>query len=327
MNPTKPYRSFFWPMILIGVGVIWLLANLKIIPAVNVNMLINFWPLILIVIGLDILVGRNSPVIGALIGLGAVALVILGLIFGQAIGLAKPAETLTERFFEPVGQATSAYVNLKFASEPVSVNALSDSANLIDATLVHYGKIDFRASGTTEKNITLSKIFTTNEIFTGFWDPQVKWTIGLSPKVPMELTIDGASGSIDMDLSGLQLTKFSADTGSGSIDLTLPSGTAYTASVSSGSGSVNIRLLDKTSVTLKLNSGSGSVNISLPRNAAVRVEVRSSGSGSVNVDGMNKVSGGSGEKEGVWETSNYASADMKIVIIADDLGSGSFNVR
>jgi len=35
------YRSFFWPVILIGVGVIWLLSNLNLIPGDNLWILIR----------------------------------------------------------------------------------------------------------------------------------------------------------------------------------------------------------------------------------------------------------------------------------------------
>jgi len=31
----RGYRSIFWPILLVGVGVIWLLANLEIIPGWN----------------------------------------------------------------------------------------------------------------------------------------------------------------------------------------------------------------------------------------------------------------------------------------------------
>ena len=44
------YRSLFWPILLIGVGVVWLLGNLGYIPMPSLRMLIRLWPLILIVI-------------------------------------------------------------------------------------------------------------------------------------------------------------------------------------------------------------------------------------------------------------------------------------
>ena len=54
------YRSLFWPIILIGVGLIWLLGNFGIISGANLAVLFRLWPLALIVIGLDLLFGRQS---------------------------------------------------------------------------------------------------------------------------------------------------------------------------------------------------------------------------------------------------------------------------
>ena len=71
MSSRPRYRSFFWPMILIGVGLVWFLANINVIPNFNPLALFNLWPLLLIAIGLDLLFGRKSALVGLLIGLGA----------------------------------------------------------------------------------------------------------------------------------------------------------------------------------------------------------------------------------------------------------------
>src|SRR6266436_2628082 len=52
---TSRYRSFFWPAILILVGVFALLVNSGLVPAERLDRLVDLWPLILIVIGLELL--------------------------------------------------------------------------------------------------------------------------------------------------------------------------------------------------------------------------------------------------------------------------------
>jgi hypothetical protein len=81
------YRSLFWPILLIGVGAFWLLANLDILPDVNFGFLLRLWPIALIAIGLDILFARRSPLLGALIGLAAVAAVIALVFFAPDLGI------------------------------------------------------------------------------------------------------------------------------------------------------------------------------------------------------------------------------------------------
>ncbi|KPK89854.1 MAG: hypothetical protein AMJ88_17020, partial [Anaerolineae bacterium SM23_ 63] len=110
------YRSLFWPIVLIGLGLFWLLGNLGVLPEHSLWTLFRLWPLALIVIGLDIMVGRRSPAIGALIGFGAVALVLVLVFAGPSLGFTPPeTELITERFTESIGNATSARVNLDLA--------------------------------------------------------------------------------------------------------------------------------------------------------------------------------------------------------------------
>jgi len=87
MATRYQYRSFFWPGILIVVGVLALLVNSGLVPAERLDRLVDLWPLILVVIGLELLVrralqGPAAEVAAALIVVlaiaGAAAYVALG---------------------------------------------------------------------------------------------------------------------------------------------------------------------------------------------------------------------------------------------------------
>ncbi len=66
-------RDLFWPVLFVGFGVLWLLVNLKRLPFDNLGVLIGLWPVLLVAAGLDLLVGRRWPVVGALLGAAVVA--------------------------------------------------------------------------------------------------------------------------------------------------------------------------------------------------------------------------------------------------------------
>src|SRR5512135_1019645 len=93
MSDSRPrgYRSLFWPMILIGVGVVWLLGNLGILPANSLYLLANLWPLLLIGIGADLIFARRLPLVGAIIGLVLVAVVVVVLLIGPSLNLPQAA--------------------------------------------------------------------------------------------------------------------------------------------------------------------------------------------------------------------------------------------
>lgn len=69
-------RSLFWPILLVGVGIIWLLSNLGIIQTVSIGSVLKLWPLLLIVLGIEILFSRRYPWVGAVVGLVAIGVVV-----------------------------------------------------------------------------------------------------------------------------------------------------------------------------------------------------------------------------------------------------------
>lgn len=328
---NRPYRSLLWPILLIGVGVVWLLGNMGILPASNLNLLFSLWPLLLVLIGLDLLIGRTSPLLSGLLGIAAVVVVAGLLIAGPSLGIRAPGgEYRVENFTIPGEGISSAEFHINSSSEPVEIRGLSGSDALINASIGHYGVVRFDPGSGANRVVRLEKLPSTGMVFQfnpGFQD--LKWNIGLSALVPSSLFIDSGSGSVAIDLSGVHLTGLEVDSGSGSVSATLPSSEeGYEVSVESGSGSVSMTLPGETDVTLRLDTGSGSARLQLPAGAAARLEVRDSGSGSLRVPAsMRKIEGDANEDEGVWETEGFSSAAGQITIIIENQGSGSISIE
>lgn len=340
------YRSLFWPMLLIGVGVVWLLGNLEVIPRENFAILFNLWPLILIVIGLDILFGRRSPLIGAAIGVGAIVLVIGLLILGPSLGMQVGGKFTTDTISEPISGAERAEYFLNLSAQPVEITALR-TGNLFEGVIEHYGNLRYRVNGTSTRTITLD-VDNQSWFFSTGLEP-AKWQIGISPAVPASLKVDGGSGQADLILDGLKLTDLTVDVGSGPVTVSLPGSDNPLRAVIEGgsgpltlkmteglplkmdldvaSGPVDVRLVGGASIELRVEGGSGSLQVRLPAGAAVRVEVNDSGSGPVSLSSsLRVVTRGNGD-EGVWETENYATAAVRILIILDDVGSGPISIQ
>jgi hypothetical protein len=346
------YRSLFWPLVLIGAGVVGLLATTGVLSRANFVVLVRLWPVLLILVGLDVLFGRRSPVLGALLGIAAVALVIGLMLVGPSLGWDDDLEVKTDRFSEPLGAATSASVRLNLSSGPAEITALSDSGDLIDAELNYTGEIDFEVSGDRDKTVTLGERDADTFFFFDWFsgdDDELRWEVGLSPQVPLDLDVDGGSGSVELDLRALQLAGLILDVGSGSVDGRLPATEArYDARVDGGSGSCRLNVAGGADVGLEIDVGSGSIDVTIgsdvdlsvrveggsgslaidvPEDAAVRLDVREGGSGNVRVPaGLERTRSGD-DDEGTWETPGYASADHKIEIVVVDLGSGDVRVR
>ena len=347
----RGYRSLFWPLVLIGIGVVALLGTMGVLSRANFVVLFRLWPVLLILVGLDVVFGRRSPAIGALLGVGAVALIVGLMLVGPSLGWGEDLDVKTDRFSERIGEATSARVSLNLSSGPTEITALSDSDDLIDAELNYTGEIEFEARGDRDKTISLSE--RDADVFFFFdWfadDDELRWDIGLSPQVPLDLAVDAGSGSLELDLRALQLTGLNVDVGSGSVDGSLPAvERRYDARVDGGSGACRLDIADGADVGLEIDVGSGSIDvetgadadltvradggsgeltIDVPEDAAVRLDVREGGSGSVRVPSRFERTRRGDDDEGTWETPGYDSADHKIEIVIEDLGSGSVQVR
>ncbi len=334
MTSTKRnggYRSLFWPIILISVGVIWLLGNTGILAARNLVVLLQLWPLLLIAIGLDLLFGRSSILVGALIGLGTVAIVVVAMLIGPSLGLVPSTEVEHATISEPLGDASSADMTLNLSVGTVNIYALEDSATLIAGELDYVGELDFAVRGGAEKTVTLGirnqptniSSFPLGNLFPGNKDAELRWDIGLSPAVPLALVIDGGVGETTLALADLQLTALDMNIGVGDLSVTLPAG-EYPVTLDGGVGKVVVTISEGAAVTLDSNGGIGEVIIDVPDGAAVRVEANG-GLGDIEAPGGFTQVSKNDDRE-VWETPGFSDADEQILITFDG-GIGGLEIR
>ena len=327
------YRSLFWPVILIGIGVFLLLGNLGVLPEYTLWTLVRLWPLILVIIGLDILIGRRSPLIGAAIGIGAVALAVVLVFTAPTLGIVPTGETLiTERFTENIGDATSAEITLNLSIGRTTISALKDSKYLFDAELTHFGEIDFDVEGVTHKRLNLKQHSARFDLsdFSWFDTEDLKWDIGLSPDVPLSLYINGSVGQSLLDLRRLLIedVKVKGDVGDTTINLPAMN-TTYNVTIDGGVGKFSVTLEEDTALNLTIDGDVGDFTIDLPSDSAVRVEAEVD-IGDLHIDSrLDKISAEEDDfisESGIWETPGFASADTKIIIVFNG-GIGSLHVK
>ncbi|MEZ4669491.1 MAG: DUF5668 domain-containing protein [Anaerolineae bacterium] len=329
----NPNRSLFWPLMLIGVGAIWLLSNIGILQPASIGMLFRLWPVILIIIGLDLLLGRNNPTLGTLIGLGGVALIIALMLLGPSLGLVRSAEVKIGDYSEPLGDAKSAQVTIGVGVATTTVQALDGSKELFKADIRYLGDVEFTTTGETDKVISLSQtgsVSTTPDFFGWFDSNQdLRWNIGLSKDIPLALEINSGVSETTLDLSELKLTSLDVDGGVGKLTMSLPSmEESYNAVLKGGVGEFNVTIAKSAAVNLEVKGGVGGVVIDVPDDAAVRVDAQT-GVGGINVPAnYTKVSGSDqtvGEN-GVWETDNFNGSSRQISIRFEG-GVGGLTIR
>jgi hypothetical protein len=329
MDQERPrgYRSIFWPLLLIGVGVLWLMANLGWLPTWSWGELWRLWPLFLIGVGLDLLFGRRSPLLGAVLAIAVIALA-AALIFVWAPAGPAPARVTTDTYSEPLGSASSARVEIGPSVGSVSLRPLAGGGTLFEAEVTHVGELEYEVDGQAERFISLRQ---GSEGIHINWpgSEDLDWTIGLSPDVPLELAFDGGVGDATLDLEDLQITDLSIEGDVGDIHLDLPAmSTTYSVWFDGGVGDADIAIEEGSALTLHIEGDVGNVRIDLPAGAAARVEATADvgsvqlPSGWIQIEGDQAFVG----VEGVWETEGYDQADLQILIVFDG-GVGDLIIR
>ena len=123
------------PVILIGAGIVILLANLGRLNGDVWGTLFRLWPVLLIAVGLDILVGRRSSIASALIALlllGVLAWVILSGGPAPVGGTPLPSQTVNQ----PLGSATSGEITLSSGVGELRISPADEGANLIEGQVM-----------------------------------------------------------------------------------------------------------------------------------------------------------------------------------------------
>jgi hypothetical protein len=332
-------RSFFWPILLIGVGVVWLLANLGLLEGLQWGTLWRLWPILLIAIGLDLIFGRRSAWVGALVGLVAVAAIIAIVLFRPGLLGTTSVDVKDTHLLETVNGATAAIMDLDLSVGKTSIKAATDPDTLFEANVRHIGDLRYQVSGAAEREIRLRQSETFD--FQPFdWIDSardLRWEISLNPDVPTRLLIEGGVGEETVDLSQIELDALTLEVGVGDVDLILPtSEEPYEVDLKGGVGEVNVEIRPFAHVVLAIEGGVGSLDLELgessniqadikggvggvaldiPKGAAVRVEADAN-LGRVNLPSwMTRAPAGvAGSDWQAWESEGYEDAEMRIFI-------------
>ena len=265
-NSSRPRPSLFWPILLIGIGVILLLSNLGILPAHSFSTLWRFWPVVLVIIGLDILLGRRSAIgsiISSLLALvllgGAVALVVFARDLPGFGGAFSASELKREFISAPLEDFESATVKIDWTSAPAKLYALSDSNNLLEGEINYYGNLHFDVDP-AGSHVDLDL----DTRIEGFFFPpsddedhDQNWEIGLHPGIRLELIMDAGAGPGDYDLSRLNIENLNVDAGSGPLTITLPQSGQIKGVIDGGAGPLTLILPKTLAARVALDEGSG----------------------------------------------------------------------
>jgi len=349
-------QSVLWALFLIVIGSLFLLNNFGVFTGFSLYRLLSLWPIGLIAIGLNLILGREYPYASYVIGIVALIAAFIAFPLIPSGADLINGELRAQSFSEPVGEAETATVVIDLRRYPTTISGVDGSGSLIEAEIEAVEDIDFRASGSDHKSITLDSSsgprisFGFQDFFRNFSN-EGNWTIQLDNMIPIDLSLDLGSGRTDLNFEDLLLTSLEIDSGSegfdallpatreayelivdggsGAFDISIENEANIDARIDVGSGSMDLSLGDAVELRADIDGGSGSIRVDIAETNAVRVVIRDGSSGSVRVASWLQLVDDGGDNDpdtGIWQTDGYVSAENKIEIIFDP-GSGSFTLR
>ena len=291
-------RGLFWPLILIVIGTVFLLANFGYLGRVSLIALLNLWPLLLILAGIDIAFGRRWPV---------ATLAADVLIIGVGLALVASGTTIGSPFFvDDTGRGEQTLSVPRTPSADAMRLRLSGGAgifNIHGGTLadeaVHAtsdrGDLRLRSNGRvgTRADVRIDQGFE-GVHFGPSGTAHVDYTI--ANDIPTSLVLDTGAGEFVLDLTDVKLSDATVNVGAASLQMMLPKPTG--------------------DVAIVVSAGASSIVIEVPAGIEARVTT-TGGLLSTRFDNT-RFSGG--------ETSGYGSAKDRVTIRVS-AGATSVTVR
>ena len=251
MNEQNEHQSVVGPVLLIGLGIIFLLNNLGLLSWHSWGTLLRLWPVLLIAWGIELIFGDDS-IWGQLIAAALIVVALVGAVWLTAAPSRFGAEQTLE-ISHPLDDAARATIRLERGAGRVIVDALKDSTDLVAGTAYHLKGETIReeydkVGGEAIFSLTSQNLFAQ---FTPQSSASPAWELSLNPRPDLTLNAGLGVGEFSFDLGDLNLEEVVIDFAVGSTTVTLPESGDY---------------------TLDVNGAIGQIVIEIPRGAAVRIE-------------------------------------------------------
>lgn len=307
-EPTPPRqrprrrRGMFWPLVLVGVGLVALLGNYGIVPPVSFLSFAALWPVLLILLGIDIAFARRWPVPTL-----AAQAVIVGL--ALALAVSQPAA---------LSLATFSFGNGGDCANPSSATSiprgsLQSLALRIDGAAARYHLTGGDGGQALEATADQESICLRDRTSSGSTRGDARLTQGgaqfggsseisarVASDLPLSLQVNAGAGDFVLDLSHLTVTDARLNVGASSTMIVLPHPIG--------------------DVSLRIDGGASSVILELPADVEARIVV-SGGLVSATTTNPRTTKTGS-----VIETRGYAAAKDRVSVTVNG-GASSIVVR
>ena len=256
-----------------------------------------FWGSLILLFGLFLLL-ESLDIIEDINAFGAVfAIFLIAMGVWLLLGRGRLDKVRGEWNALPLGGAMKAKLRIEPGIGKLRLRASENPGNLYEG---YFGG-GLELSHKREDDLLKAKLHMPGEkIFMIFPGESLEWEVGVNKSLPVTIDVENGIGESQIDLTGLDVEKFTLNAGIGASNLTLPVRTGTTQ--------------------IRVEGGIGVIEIKIPSEVAAKIRVER-GLGAVQVDKTRFP-----RMEGAYVSPNYEQADCKVEVRAST-GIGSINIR
>jgi hypothetical protein len=211
------------PSLLIGLGAVFLLGNFGYLPLSAWETLFRLWPLFLVALGFDILVGRRSWLL-SLLGVVLILAILGGALWAMTAGPAAINAMQSQPIRQELKGATSAQMAIEPGAGYLSLHKLQEPVALIMGGVPASEAMNIEQKYSIQGGVAYYELSSSGDAysFPSGSSNVLRWDLGLTTGIPIDLNVDLGAGEAVIDLSGLDISAFQYEMGVGRLTLTLP---------------------------------------------------------------------------------------------------------
>ena len=260
MKLKKSFKA--GPIILIGLGVIFLLNNFGILSWDVRTNLWKFWPVIIILIGIEFIVGQSISFRSLLIIMLLIFLVPIFLTFNPFTR--NPLATNTLNISESLGSLTRAKIIIDMPATNLNIKALDNNTSALAEGKVTYSKAVNRPE-IGKQNTFGQEIFTVKQSATPglpfISSLQNNTELSVTRQIPLEIQITTGASKEDLDLTSLRVSYLEIDSQASDLKLSFSSSYSLNAVIKAKASSLSIKIPKE--MEARINVASPVKNISV----------------------------------------------------------------
>ena len=227
-------RGLFFPLIVIAIGAIVLLVNLRVLSSEALQRLGDLWPLLLVILGLQLILNHTLPRQQATIaGLAAAAIIVAGA-FAYAIW--APAGQLGTHHADSsqqLGGLTAGTLELDYSAASINVGTGGLGETMYRASVDYPAGDSPPTFSLDQQNGTLDISQNTGfPLFHPFGSSQRHLVVTLNSRIPWTIRFNGGASNLNLDLRELRLNGLELSGGASDV----------TAQIGQPKGTVDIRM-------------------------------------------------------------------------------------